>query len=287
MKRLNLWAVIFTALMLSLSGCGGGGGGSSSPGTNGGTGGNAAGKAPAAAAVSIVDTFIGEGLAGTLAGMSSQGQGLPLAAAREARAEPVTVRCQSGGSLTISANQSTSTIVFNQCTTDGSTVNGTMKISNTTYAHNEFSGTFELQHMTVTEGTLSTYLDLKYTISYEMGSGGSGLSNYLIKISGDVEVTKGNEVSRSHIDNLTVKMAEDKMWLDGKFTIENDPNVCEMNGTYTIRTIQPLTIDKTTHTVTGGEIKINDSTVRFNADGTVTVDGHTYTLSELQEQCGS
>lgn len=280
--RIWLTGLVVTA-SLALIGCGGGssGGGSaassqptassvSSGGSSSSTGVSSATKTLSAANALIVGG-ITEDMLGILNTTQPAGAALRSAAAR------TVVQCESG-SMNIQPGTTSTSMTFNQCMNGGTTLNGSMTATNLSSSGNSTSGTYTFNAFTVTDGSTTTYLNATYTatVSYS----GATLNSYDVSLNGTFEISKDGATQRYVFTNYEASVNSNQLTVNGTVSIQNDPNVCEANGDYTVQTIAPITVDVNGNVI-GGTIKVNGDTIVYNSDGTATVNGQTVSLSEL------
>ncbi len=277
------WSMIFAfGLAALLTACGGSGGGGDTEGSSssGGAHSSVAAAAPkkaiAAAAIVLSRDFY-EGMLGALGGFTAQ---QPAAAAP--RDLPPTVACEGGGNMTYSANESAGTvnISFDQCTMETETYNGEIDIKISGGSPAAGTATVVIKHLTVTSGDETTLLNLTLTVKNGIGT----VQSYDIELTGTTEVTTSESVERATYDHFHVVSSEGSTSIDGTISISSDPDACGISGTYAFQTLEPITYDRTGR-ITGGKLKINGDVYTFNADGTISVNGQTYSYEDIQQQC--
>ena len=215
-----------------------------------------------------------DGIPSILEGMNTSGS----VAAAPQRAPLYTNSCSGGGTQSVDLGANNAYIVtFDQCIENGVTMNGTITMSNVSSGSDSFSGNYEFQEFTISENGSLIYMD--GTMNASATTSGSELSSFEAVISATFEISEGGETGRFVFTNYTASMNNSQYSVNGQVSIQNDPNICEANGDYTVQTVVPLTIDGSGNI--SGEIKVNNVTIFYNGDGTATVDGETISLSEL------
>ncbi len=285
MTKLALIFGAFALVFFTACGGGGGGGGSTASSSSGGStsssGSSGTDTSTIAAAGMLLDPTFAQGLVDALGGLSDIGTAPQLRS--ETRAA-YNVDCQGGGTVAFASSSSTSfTLTFNQCVSGGSTINGKMTMSNATTSGTNITGTYQFVNLTADYGGTSTYMNATVQISAQM-SGGT-LTSYDMTLTGTIESTSNNETSSVTFTNYHTTMTNsNSISINGKVTVNNNPEVCNSNGTYTITTVTPITYNNQGD-ITGGQLTINGDTYTFNSNGTVTVNGQTYDLDELEASC--
>jgi hypothetical protein len=283
------YLALSVAILVVFTACGGGGGSSNTDTpsstasqTSSQTGSNSS-VAPASSASSktlkslaAANGFLSQDTTKSLIDSLSILQGIASGAPK--LRSPVALNICTSGSASFDYTASAITIIFNQCAVETSTMNGTMVISNT--ASTTPTYTFTNYTMVTDEGTI--YLNA--TISASTTFSGSTVVSYDVTITGEMTVTEGSTVNRIVFTNYHAYAEDNAMTVNGTIEIDNDPEVCNSNGTYVVSTLSPITYD-TNGNITGGSININGDVYTFHADGTVSVNGETYNLDELESSC--
>ena len=191
------------------------------------------------------------------------------------------IPCEGGGTIGVGAGVSSATMTFNNCTQAGVTKNGSISISSIQYnaTYTSFSASYSFNDLTVTDGTRMTYLNMTGTASTTLSN--NTMASYDATLSGRIEITEGSQLYRFDLSNYHCQMNNNAFTINGTIAISNDPDLCGANGTYTVTTSTPITVDGNGN-VTGGVLVINGKTYTYNSNGTVTVDGKTVSQSDLQ-----
>jgi hypothetical protein len=236
-----------------------------------------AGSAPAKTLKSLAaaSTFLSQSTTTGLVDSLSSLQGITSGAA-QLRAIPLN-SCTSG-SASLDYSATSITIIFDQCATGTSTMNGTMSVANATATTPSY--TFTNFTMVTPENTVF----FNATITASTNLSGSTLVSYDVTITGEMTVTEGSTVKRIVFTNYHANSQGNATSVNGTIEIDNTPELCNSNGTYVVSTVTPITYDNSGN-ITGGAINIDGDVYTFHADGTVSVNGETYRLDELQQTC--
>lgn len=187
-----------------------------------------------------------------------------------------TVNCSNGGTLTSSVSSSVTETTANNCimSAQGSSVlmDGTMRISDMTQ---DSQG--EIKSLTV------TYKNFKVQTNNQTGSSGVTVNDLVAKINmidtntisveytGDMSVSNQDVTYSYSLTNYSMKVSSNTLEINGTIT----SNVCGANETYSVQTIEPITISQNTNLPISGKLRINKVDFIFNNNGTVTtlIDG--------------
>ncbi|MBN2897072.1 MAG: hypothetical protein JXK05_14410 [Campylobacterales bacterium] len=229
-----------------------------------------------AAAGMLVDSEFISGMLGIANAFSNTGFASNLRAAQ-------TIPCQSG-TMNYDITTGGPNITFNQCVNDGTTINGTMSSSNFNASANGYSGTYTFSNFTIDDTETHTFMNLSMQTNVQLS--GTTLTSYDVTMNGRMEATEEGQMSRLTFTDYRAVMTNNSVSISGTFELYRDPEVCNANGTYTITTVTPITYN-TNGEVTGGALNINGTVYTFNANQTVTVNGQTYDLEELESTCSA
>ena len=201
---------------------------------------------------------------------------------REVYSQP----CYVSGSMTIEASASDytkldSTTKFDNCDNGGGAVNGNIVTTgsvdgyttNMTMSMNNYSQKSEEMYLTA---------DIKFDI---FANANTGESKTIMNGTMHIEEYVTNDVIDVAYDNFSVKQEAYNAGteINGKTAITSKNYSC-INGTYDIKTIQPLQIGYNGYT--DGEMEINGALYHYNNDGSVDVtlaNGDKTTISQTDE----
>lgn len=176
--------------------------------------------------------------------------------------------CPQGGS----ADYTGSTFTFDMCVgADGTVMDGSFSAGT--------DGIIVFSSFSIDDGESYTYLNATMTLA----------SAAEFSIDGTFEVTEGDEMIRIVFDDYTYMVSGNQFTVNGGISIQAQPDLCGANGDYTITTTVPLTVNAngyvsgTIEVAEGGNITV----IVFNGDGTATINGQTYDLSELEDTCAA
>ena len=276
------WSMIIAfGLAALLTACGGGGGGGDSEGSSSSGGAHssvaAAPKKAIAAAVMMLNSGFYEGVLGGLNSFTTQ-------RSSSARELPPIVECPGGGTMAYEGDEGAGTlkISFDHCSMETETYNGEIDINGASGIGIGGTVIYTIRHLTVTSGDETTFLDLTLKVSNSVGTS----QTFDIEMTGKTEVTTSESVERATYDHFHVVSSEGSTSIEGTVSLSTDPDACGVSGTYVFETLVPITYDRTGR-ITGGKLKINGDIYTFNADGTISVNGQTYSYEEIQQQCSA
>ena len=148
-----------------------------------------------------------------------------------------------------------------------------MDVSYTT----ETNGTIVFSNFSIDDGETYTFLNATMIPT--------AVSTF--SINGTLEVTEGDALMRVVFDKYTYMSSGNHFTVNGGISIQAQPDLCGANGDYTITTTVPLTVNANGYV--SGTIEVaeggNTTVTVFNGDGTATINGQTYDLSELEDTC--
>ena len=262
------FAGIITAALLSLAGCGGGGGSSDT--AVSGTTSSASSVASVPSAVreaSVVKLVASSDLTGSMIDIVN---GMAFADTQKAPGiggmNQTDFACPGGGTIHMPSGTLYGSITFDKCKNGSTTLTGTVIIRENGFTFEDFRSD---------DNGETTYLDATITTNGQMTE-----DHYDVTLNGTMEVSKAEATERYVFTDFRSRSEADGLRIDGSISIQNDPDRCGTNGDYTFSTIDPLVVGDSG--IVSGTLKINNDTVVFHADGTITVNGETISPDELE-----
>ncbi len=186
--------------------------------------------------------------------------------------------CPNGGTADASANGMT----YKNCVNGTMKTNGSVTYSNVTASETSVSGTYKFNNYMVEIEDESTLMNLTIKLSANLSS--YQVISYDATIDGSAEVERPGHSDKVTLNNYKVHVANNAYTISGSVTVNSNPDTCGANGTYTYKTISPLTYGSDFR-INGGTLQVGSTSYVFNSNGTVTVNGETYTLAELENSC--
>lgn len=236
-----------------------------------------AGSAPAKTVKSLAaaSTFLNQS---TTTGILNSLSSLQTIASPSAQLRVIPLNTCTSGSASLDYSATSIIIIFNQCVTSDSTMNGTMSVADAMTSTPSYTFT----NFTIVTPENTVFLNATITASTTLS--GSTIESYDVTMTGEMTVTEGSSVNRIIFTSYHANSHGNTTRIDGTIEIDNTPEVCNSNGTYVVSTITPITYDNSNN-ITGGAININGDVYTFHDDGTVSVNGETYRLDELESTC--
>lgn len=186
--------------------------------------------------------------------------------------------CPNGGTADISANG----MSYSNCVNGNIKQNGSITYTNVSATATSVSGTYKFNNYMVEVGDESSLMNATIALTATLSN--YALSSYDATINGSFEYEEPGHTAQVTLSNYKVKFTNNTFTLSGTVTVNNNPDPCGTNGTYTFQTISPLTYGVDGR-INGGTLRVGNTDYKFNSNGTVTVDGQTYTLEELENSC--
>jgi len=276
--------LFFTALVLVVfTACGGGSssGNDTQSQTSSQTASNSsiasAGSAPAKTVKSLAaaSTFLSQS---TTTGILNSLSSLQTIASPSAQLRAIPLNTCTSGSASLDYSATSIIIIFNQCVTSGSTMNGTMSVADAMTSTPSYTFT----NFTIVTPENTVFLNATITASTTLS--GSTIESYDVTMTGEMTATEGSRVNRIIFTSYHANSQGNTTRVDGTIEIDNTPEVCNSNGIYVVSTVTPITYDNSGN-ITGGAINISGDVYTFHNDGTVSVNGETYSLDELESTC--
>ena len=192
--------------------------------------------------------------------------------------------CEGGGTMRYSIDEKAGTmsVSFDECKMGTETSDGEIDISGLSGTQTGGAVTYTLKRYMVTSADRTTLSNMTVIVKNGQGS----LQSSDIEMTGKMEVETKTAVVRYMFEHFHVLLDGREVSIDGRFSISADPDSCGMSGTYDYETIEPLMTDRSGRIISG-KLKINGDIYTFNADGTISVNGQTYSYEEIQQQCSA
>ncbi len=258
------FAGIVTAALLSLAGCGGSG----SSDTSSGSASSSAASVPSAVREASVVKLVAS--SDLTASMIDIVNGMAFAETQNAPGIGGTSQtdfaCPDGGTIHMPSGALYGSITFDKCKNESTVLTGTVIIRENGFTFEDFRSDNNGE---------TTYLDATITTNGEMTE-----NHYDVTLNGTMEVAKAEATERYVFTDFRSRSEADGLRIDGSISIQNDPDRCGTNGDYTFATLDPLVVGDSG--IVSGTLKINNDTVVFHADGTITVNGETISPDELE-----
>jgi hypothetical protein len=172
---------------------------------------------------------------------------------------------------------STATITYHDCDMgDGVVINGGATLTDIVASGTTLSSATIKLDVTSTSNAITNVTDL----TMDFVSNGSKEA-YTTTMNGTISTTATSYSAEVQYTDYTVTSTASTVSIDGTVAINNTPDSCGSNGTYTIETVSPMSISDY-GTITSGEMNINNNNYVFHSDDTVTIaSGETIAQSEL------
>ncbi len=188
--------------------------------------------------------------------------------------------CYAGGTMDVVLESTSAAVInYNDCDMgEGAIQNGSVNLTDMVLSGSDISSATMKLHITTTSDTVESMTNIT------MAFVSNGAEDYTSTINGTIDTTESINSTHTQYTNYKITSTTSTIAIDGTITINNTPEVCGGNGSYTIETVSPMNISDY-ETITSGEININDYNYVFHSDNTVTItadtSSETFDQSEL------
>jgi hypothetical protein len=268
---MKILSLVLTMLVTAFLTACGGGGSSDTPSNNAPATGSqdVAKKALTTTIPVLTDRTVATAVETTDALTAPQLRTIVRQTARMITREPTASRnCTTSGKIDLTLESASSLFVkYENCNMgDGVVINGTINVNDMVLSSGtELTSSKMLLQLTMVSSQITKTIDTTMDFKSNENS-----NDFTTTTNGIINTTATGYSMKATYSNYVEVFTETTSRINGTVAINNTPDDCGSNGTYTIQTVVAMTFSDS-GAITSGEININNNNYVFHSDDTVTI----------------